>query len=414
MGDVVEETTVVFPGSVLSCTTITFEGEFFHTKWLLGSRVFPCADLQIYQALCYTSRLCELLATRGQIIKRGQHLVKYSRSENSDEDEGRIQSPDFKCNSGGSFSATAQDGIVTLQFHFPQVGRRHLVLNNGVFFKTWPATGRAEQSKTGYTSPEANYELWCRTASIWADKLLGKTRCYVAAKLENINLDDDNFDRPLAIHPKFLLNPLDKHLLHDIHETVAQYVRKRPHNYCSLPEAGSEVESFSRFVGFNYTVTVCLWDVTESTFQLKLRAERLFSKQTKPIEVGFRLADDRFLYETPAGLRTCERQAWLDQMFLMLARVWTKPAQFIAFWEKDGPIPKLETVVRLKQRVQIVEKEAIICSICVEHPIDSAYEPCGHTLCSGCVKKQEKSSTRPDHCWLCSKRIGQVLKLYFP
>ena len=51
------------------------------------------------------------------------------------------------------------------------------------------------------------------------------------------------------------------------------------------------------------------------------------------------------------------------------------------------------------------------CSICLQDNVDSYFNPCGHTACSTCCKKN--SDYNDNNCPLCRKDIRSVHKLYF-
>jgi hypothetical protein len=47
------------------------------------------------------------------------------------------------------------------------------------------------------------------------------------------------------------------------------------------------------------------------------------------------------------------------------------------------------------------------CAICLTEPVSNAIVPCGHTFCSGCIKKQNTT------CYICRGTIRERIKLYF-
>jgi len=50
------------------------------------------------------------------------------------------------------------------------------------------------------------------------------------------------------------------------------------------------------------------------------------------------------------------------------------------------------------------------CSICLQENVDSFFNPCGHTACSTCCKKNASSK---NICPLCRKAIHTINRLYF-
>jgi hypothetical protein len=48
-----------------------------------------------------------------------------------------------------------------------------------------------------------------------------------------------------------------------------------------------------------------------------------------------------------------------------------------------------------------------ICAICVSEPISHTVSPCGHTFCSGCIRKMNTS------CYICRGAIRDRIRLYF-
>lgn len=54
------------------------------------------------------------------------------------------------------------------------------------------------------------------------------------------------------------------------------------------------------------------------------------------------------------------------------------------------------------------------CSLCLERPVDTFMEPCGHTGCSQCIEKlKERNNEYNCNCFLCRKRVMKFHKLYF-
>ena len=51
------------------------------------------------------------------------------------------------------------------------------------------------------------------------------------------------------------------------------------------------------------------------------------------------------------------------------------------------------------------------CSICLQDNVDSYFNPCGHTSCSKCCKRNRDFNG--DNCPLCRKDIRSIHKLYF-
>jgi hypothetical protein len=54
------------------------------------------------------------------------------------------------------------------------------------------------------------------------------------------------------------------------------------------------------------------------------------------------------------------------------------------------------------------------CSLCLQRPVDTFMEPCGHTGCSQCIERLRETNSEYDcNCFLCRKRIMKFHKLYF-
>lgn len=54
------------------------------------------------------------------------------------------------------------------------------------------------------------------------------------------------------------------------------------------------------------------------------------------------------------------------------------------------------------------------CSLCLQRPVDTFMEPCGHTACSECIKTlQNRNGEYNCNCFLCRKSIFKFHKLYF-
>ena len=49
-----------------------------------------------------------------------------------------------------------------------------------------------------------------------------------------------------------------------------------------------------------------------------------------------------------------------------------------------------------------------ICPICTTNEVNTAYVPCGHTICTTCSIKCDI-----DHCYICRGNIEKVIKLYY-
>jgi len=54
------------------------------------------------------------------------------------------------------------------------------------------------------------------------------------------------------------------------------------------------------------------------------------------------------------------------------------------------------------------------CSLCLQKPVDTFLEPCGHTGCSGCIGKVHNDSHSPtSSCFICRTKIARSRKIYF-
>jgi hypothetical protein len=55
----------------------------------------------------------------------------------------------------------------------------------------------------------------------------------------------------------------------------------------------------------------------------------------------------------------------------------------------------------------MTEQKDPLCSICVAEPVTHCVAPCGHTFCTGCVKRLTMS------CYLCRGSVRERVKLFF-
>lgn len=54
------------------------------------------------------------------------------------------------------------------------------------------------------------------------------------------------------------------------------------------------------------------------------------------------------------------------------------------------------------------------CSLCIQQPVDTFLNPCGHTACSGCIEKlKEREGEYNINCFICRQRVNSFHKLYF-
>ena len=54
------------------------------------------------------------------------------------------------------------------------------------------------------------------------------------------------------------------------------------------------------------------------------------------------------------------------------------------------------------------------CSLCLQRPVDTFMEPCGHTGCSECIQMlQQRNGEFNCNCFICRKSIFKFHKLYF-
>lgn len=80
--------------------------------------------------------------------------------------------------------------------------------------------------------------------------------------------------------------------------------------------------------------------------------------------------------------------------------------EYKAFIEAYRKYITLRDVVLMTRAVQSQENEPL-CTICLRDPVTYALTPCGHTFCSGCVKKQYAN------CFMCRGAIRDRVKLFF-
>ena len=55
------------------------------------------------------------------------------------------------------------------------------------------------------------------------------------------------------------------------------------------------------------------------------------------------------------------------------------------------------------------------CALCLQKPVDTFLDPCGHTGCSGCIEKVhgESNSNYTPSCFICRTKITRSRKIYF-
>jgi transcriptional regulator with PAS, ATPase and Fis domain len=51
------------------------------------------------------------------------------------------------------------------------------------------------------------------------------------------------------------------------------------------------------------------------------------------------------------------------------------------------------------------------CSLCLQKPVDTFLDPCGHTGCSGCIEKVHDEYD--SNCFICRVKIARSRKIYF-
>jgi hypothetical protein len=54
------------------------------------------------------------------------------------------------------------------------------------------------------------------------------------------------------------------------------------------------------------------------------------------------------------------------------------------------------------------------CSLCIQQPVDTFLNPCGHTGCSDCIEKlKDRGNEHNLNCFICRQRVNSFHKLYF-
>ena len=66
----------------------------------------------------------------------------------------------------------------------------------------------------------------------------------------------------------------------------------------------------------------------------------------------------------------------------------------------------LREFVEMLRIVQSNENEPL-CPICLDRPVSHCINPCGHTLCQQCLKRQA------NNCFMCRERVETTIRLYF-
>jgi len=66
----------------------------------------------------------------------------------------------------------------------------------------------------------------------------------------------------------------------------------------------------------------------------------------------------------------------------------------------------LRDIISLHQSVNTEIREPL-CSICLSEPVTHTVAPCGHTFCTGCVRRLNIN------CYLCRGSVRERIKLFF-
>ena len=53
------------------------------------------------------------------------------------------------------------------------------------------------------------------------------------------------------------------------------------------------------------------------------------------------------------------------------------------------------------------------CSLCLQKPVDTFLNPCGHTGCEDCIKKLQSYGSDNYNCHICRKPINSFQKIYY-
>ena len=54
------------------------------------------------------------------------------------------------------------------------------------------------------------------------------------------------------------------------------------------------------------------------------------------------------------------------------------------------------------------------CSLCLQKPVDTFLNPCGHTGCKECIETLKKREGEYNtNCFLCRQRVNSFHKIYF-
>ena len=85
------------------------------------------------------------------------------------------------------------------------------------------------------------------------------------------------------------------------------------------------------------------------------------------------------------------------------SKIEEKYNELIAAYKKWNLLRELISV----QQMFPEKPEEPICAICVSDSISHTISPCGHTFCSGCIKKMNTS------CYICRGTIRDRVRLYF-
>jgi hypothetical protein len=66
----------------------------------------------------------------------------------------------------------------------------------------------------------------------------------------------------------------------------------------------------------------------------------------------------------------------------------------------------LREMIQLFRFLDLQDKEPL-CAICLNESVSFVLTPCGHTLCSTCMKRQTSV------CYMCRTQVRDKVKIYF-
>lgn len=374
-GKIITEESFVFPDSQ-PYSFFYYEDQYFSTSLIASDKIVQVPDRWTFDALLFIERACQYLINCGCRVQVGDvsssdqlHTMRYGRG---------LRMMQFN----------ARDGVITANF-IEGTSVSTISLNNGTFYKNGV-------DANGYTTPDANLELWMQCVCKWLDWVTHLDHGRARRKLDTTELVLPN--QPLALKPCHILANVNSVLTKELFLDLGSYLSANSKSHSIFENECT----YERHLPMGYKTEVSISRAAEEiNFSCTIQVHH--RSRADPFYMEFGIENKHFVFLHQDQSSMMEQVEWLRGLFLSVVRAWTHPAQLIAYGLRSN---KKNTAIKLSRRYIQVEKEFVTCTICEDRPIDSSYTSCGHCLCSECAGKLQKI------CPICKTKVTGNLKLF--